>query len=829
MFGNRYRVVALVGKGGMGEVYRADDLKLGQSVALKLLPKRASTDEGRRARLLGEVRMARQIAHPNVCRIYDIGELEGESFITMEYVHGEDLAALLHRIGRLSKDKGIQIASQICAGLAAAHEKGILHRDLKPANIMLDDRGNVRLTDFGLAAVAGDLQANIMEGTPAYMAPEHLAGQEVTVRSDIYCLGLVLYEIFTGKRAFQANTIAELQQMREERSLTDPSRVIDDIDPAVERVILRCLENDPSDRPLSVLSVIAALPGRDPLAAALAAGETPSPELLAAAGDSVGLRPSVAVPLLLFILVGSVVGCMLQMQSNLTAYVKVEIPPDALALKAQETIQQLGYSRKAADSAHGFYADLDFLDFIGGHDKSARRWERLRSGWPPSLLFWYRESDQPLEWQSFFSRWVTRSDPPPATPGMKQISLDPSGRLVAFDAVPDQVESGVAQGSVDWRPLFSAAALDLSQFKPVPPKWVPPVFADSRAAWEGKYPSGEPLRLEAAAYRGKPVYFQMIGPWTRPVQIQQDPLTKGRKIARGVYISIFAMVCIGGVLVARRNVSLGRGDRRSATRLATATLIVTLIYGVLQTTHVTTAYELGIMVMVLSWALFFGVLVWVLYLALEPSVRRRWPHALIASGKVLSGRFRDPLVGRDALIGSAAGVLMGILLAGVTPVTRLLGGVLPAPRSDLAPVSGLRFVLASPFMNVVDAVFWSFVATFLIFALRMVLRKDWLAVATIALIGSLLLAVPSESVIVNLIIGVMAWTMLPLLMIRFGLLATFCMVYVSDLIHPGVTDFTSWSSYSVWIPLAVIATLAVVSFRTSLAGRPLLRGALFEG
>jgi hypothetical protein len=249
---------------------------------------------------------------------------------------------------------------------------------------------------------------------------------------------------------------------------------------------------------------------------------------------------------------------------------------------------------------------------------------------------------------------------------------------------------------------------------------------------------------------------------------------------------------------------------------------------VLQTTHVTTAYELGIMMMVLSWALFFGVLVWVLYLAIEPYVRRRWPHALIASGKVLAGRFRDPLVGRDALIGSAAGVLISILLAGVTPVTRLLGGVLPAPMSDLTPVSGLRFALASPLMNVVDAVFWSFVATFLIFALRIVLRKDWLAVATIALIGSLLLAVPSESVIVNLIIGVMAWTMLPLLMIRFGLLATFCMVYVSDLIHSGVTDFTSWSSYSVWIPLAVIATLAACSFRISLAGRPLLRRALFE-
>ena len=828
MFGNRYRIVALLGKGGMGEVYRADDLTLGQSVALKLLPKRVGADEGRRARLLAEVRIARQIAHPNICRIYDIGELEGENFITMEYVHGEDLAALLHRIGRLSKDKGIEIASQICAGLAAAHEKGILHRDLKPANIMLDERGKVRVTDFGLAAVVGDLQANITEGTPAYMAPEQLAAREVTVRSDIYALGLVLYEIFTGRRAFNASTIAALQQLREQRDLIDPSRVVDDIDPAVERVILRCLENDPRDRPPTVLSVVAALPGRDPLAAALAAGETPSPELLAAAGDSVGLRPSVAVPLLLFVLVGSVVASMLQMRNNLTSYLNVEIPPDALALKAQETIRQLGYSQKPVDSARGFYADGDFLNYIRDHDPSAQRWERLRSGQPPSLLFWYRESNEPLEWQDFFDRNVTRSDPPPTRSGMKQISLDPSGRLVSFGAVPDQIESGVTRPA-DWRTLFSAASLDPSQFKPVLPRWLPATFADTRAAWEGKYPSGEPLRLEAAAFRGKPVYFQMIGPWARPAQMQQDPGTKGQKVARGISISLFVMVCLGGILIARRNVSLGRGDRRGAARLAMATLIAMIICGLLQMTHVATAYELGIVVMDFSWALFFAALLWVLYLALEPSMRRQWPHALIASGKVLAGRLRDPLVGRDALVGSAAGVLMAMFFAGVPLVTRLLGGVIPAPASDLDALRGPRFALAFPFFDGVDAVFWAFAATFLLFVLRIVVRKDWLAVGVITLIGCIVTIGYGGSVVSGLFIGLLAWTMLPLVMIRFGLLTTFCMVYVSDLINSGgVTDFTSWSSYSVWIPLAVIATLAAGSFYTSLAGRPLLRGALFE-
>ena len=295
MVGDRYRIVALLGRGGMGEVYRADDLTVGQPVALKFLPPRFAKDPDRLARLRGEVRAARQVSHPNVCRVYDIFDVGGEHFISMELVQGEDLATLLRRIGRLPVDKAQQIARQLCAGLAAAHARGVLHRDLKPSNVMLDERGTVRMMDFGLSGALSDVQGAVREGTPAYMAPEQLAGRAVGVPSDIYALGLVLYELFTGKTAFTAGTPPEMLKEREHESPLPPTRLVDGIDDATERAILRCLESDPALRPASALAVAAALPGGDPLAAALAAGETPSPDMVAASGGKGALRPAVAL------------------------------------------------------------------------------------------------------------------------------------------------------------------------------------------------------------------------------------------------------------------------------------------------------------------------------------------------------------------------------------------------------------------------------------------------------------------------------------------------------------------------------------------------------
>jgi len=309
--------------------------------------------------------------------VYDIGEAEGSTYLSMEYVDGEDLASLLRRIGRLPQDKALEIARQLCAGLAAAHDKGVVHRDLKPGNIMLDGQGQLRITDFGLAGVAGEVK-DIRSGTPAYMAPEQRAGREVTARSDICSLGVVLHEVFTGKSPSADSTHPDLA-------------------PEVDRVIRRCLAEDPAKRPTSALQVAAALPGGDPLAAALAAGETPSPEMVAAAGDTDSISVRTVGLSVALILAGLVVAAVLGGKTNLLTKTPFPKAPVVLEQKAQEVIQSLGYTEPPTDRAYGFLYALDYQRYAEKREKPATYRAQPAKGQPALIYFWYRQSPQYLE------------------------------------------------------------------------------------------------------------------------------------------------------------------------------------------------------------------------------------------------------------------------------------------------------------------------------------------------------------------------------------------------------------------------------------------------
>src|SRR5215470_8154502 len=442
LIAGRYRIIALLGKGGMGEVYRADDLTLGQAVAMKFLPEEATSDEGMLERFKNEVRIARRVSHPNVCRVFDVGEIDGATFFSMEYTDGEDLASLLRRIGRLPQDKAVEIAQQTCAGLSAAHAKGVLHRDLKPANIMLDGRGQVVITDFGLAGVADEIRGSeVRSGTPAYMAPEQIEGREVTMLSDIYALGLVLYEIFTGKRAFAEKTEGAVRG-HDGRTLRRPSSVVKDLDPVIEKVIMRCLEENPASRPPNALAVSAALPGGDALAAALAAGETPSPQLVAASGESAGFRPPMAIAVLGGILLGLAFSVYFSIHYSAYDKMGLGLTPEVLTQRAREIISRLGYEGRPADSAFGLDVDGDFLDSVE-KDKPRPDWNRVLAARPSLLRYWYRQSPKEMVAVEFNDNLrtpgvVQENDPQTVTSGMVNLELDPQGRLTYFQAIPQE-------------------------------------------------------------------------------------------------------------------------------------------------------------------------------------------------------------------------------------------------------------------------------------------------------------------------------------------------------------------------------------------------------
>src|ERR1041384_1614971 len=515
----RYRIVGLLGRGGMGEVYRAEDLKLKQAVALKFLPASLSADGAALARFYKEVSVARQISHRHVCRVYDVSEYQGEHFISMEYVRGEELSSLLKRIGRLPQDKAIDVARQLCAGLAAVHERGVLHRDLKPANIMLDEHGEVRITDFGIAALANE-EHREMSGTPAYMSPEQLDGRELTPKSDIYSLGLVLYEVFTGKKAFEASNMQELLRLRRSDSTpTSPAEYVPELDPLIARVIFRCLEVDPAKRPATTLQVSAALPGGDPLAAALAAGETPSPEMVAAAPKQGGLKPAVAISLLASAVVLLVAICLLSRKVTLYQQVPLNKSPEVLKDRATELVKKFGYTAPFADSAYGMALDRGYLNYVHENDQSPGRWNRLRTGQPASIYFWYRQSPRPFDVSH--GGQVIENEPAQDLPGLTTITLDTLGRLRSFAAVPPD-KGPFSTAEADWSPLFIESGLDQAKFLPVPSIWTPPHQARSRAAWDGSYPDAPDFKIhiEAGAFDGKPVYFEIFDAWDQPRDAQ---------------------------------------------------------------------------------------------------------------------------------------------------------------------------------------------------------------------------------------------------------------------------------------------------------------------
>ena len=775
MLAGRYRIVGLLGRGGMGEVYRADDLDLEQAVAIKFLPRSLSDTPGALERFRAEVRNARQVAHPNVCRVYDIGEAEGRPFLTMEYVDGEDLAALLRRIGSLPPAKANEVAAQLCAGLAAAHDKGVLHRDLKPSNIMLDGDGRVRITDFGLAVRIEDA-ASDFAGTPAYMAPEQFEGGPITVRTDLYSLGLILCEVYTGRRPFEASNVAEWRT-RHTRSLPELPATRDfPLESAVEKAILRCLEKDPMRRPASARQLAAALPGGDPLAAALAAGETPSPVMVADAGGEGALAPRTAWLVAIGLLLAMAGILAISPFSSDLGLARMPRSVGALRDRAVELLDGFGYGHDVVDRGSWVERSYAPLLYVARRTPSTE-WRRHWALGPPIVIF-VRQSPR---WMGVTAAagQLGRDDPPMTVSDMATIGVDAVGRMAYLRAVPPQIDTTSVRPAFDWGELFKVSGLDMTRFHPVTPTRVPPEASDARAEWVGTAPElpGVSLRVSAAAYGGRPVYFEITGPWSWAGGLEEAPRSMTQRIAGATAGVMFLLSVVVAAFLALRNRRLGRGDVRGASRLGAVLFAMTMLVWLTTAHHVLSpGTEFGGLSLACAGGLLGGLVSAVMYLAIEPYVRRRMPELLIGWARLLEGRIRDPRIGRDVLVGAALGSASAFILhaSNALPTWLPILGQTTVPPNVLVLRGGwgtIGFLATSLSSGLTGAL------TFLVvlFLLRVLLRRERLSLVAMALLLTLA-QLGGENVGLETPFAVLQAVIVTWTMGRIGLLAGAAMV-----------------------------------------------------
>ncbi|MGE5177791.1 MAG: serine/threonine-protein kinase [Bacteroidota bacterium] len=817
--GSRYRVVGLLGRGGMGEVYRADDLELNHSVALKFLPERVARNPADLARLRQEVRVARQIAHPNVCRTYDIAEADGQVFVVMEYVDGEDLASVLRRLGRPTPDKGLEIARQLCLGLGAAHENGVLHRDLKPANIMIDGRGRVRITDFGLAGTPEEIAAEGgIAGTPGYMAPEQRQSGTATPQSDIYALGLVLYELFTGKRATDMIPApSPSSRPGSDSSVRTPSSLVGDIDPVVERVILRCLERDPARRPQSAYAVYGALPGGDPLAAAVAAGETPSPELVANAGVEGSVRPLWAGLVVALTIAGFVAAAWVQNP----LYKGFGLEPRVLSARADEILTQVTGKDHPRHTADGMrYAPPDT--------------SRAARAVTPPRQYWRRWSPRPLDPLRFHSPLADLEDPIQAIPGSATMLLDMRGSLVALSAVPEeQRDTTAARRPAPWESVLRASGRDATApAAPVPAGFVP--YADSAMAWQ----LAPDTVLAAASLRNQIVRVDTFARGRALGSLAISTTDDPPGPALWIYIFLVTLIpMVGSILLAKRNLESSRTDMRGALVVGISTFAAYMLAHL----FAMNVGEVGLFHVLdllsddkpIGHALLHGVTMFFFYLAIEPYVRRLWPSALVSWARLVAGKTRDPIIGRDVLAGAVVGTVFVVLRLSGQAIARGLGQGAPPtiPPVALTVLVNAPTILTAVFFFIAISLLETTSVFMLLVLFRFVLRKTWAAAIPVVLVITLSsIDFSSKSPGPEIAMALLGNALAVVLALRFGYVA----VLVASLLYSlggalvWTGQFSSWIGPPAMFSWALLGLVLAYGFLTAVKGRTLFSDPLSD-
>jgi serine/threonine-protein kinase len=639
-------------------------------------------------------------------------------------------------------------------------------------------------------------------------------------------LGLVLYEMFTGARPFEATSLAEWRRAHTTAAPESPSTQVAELPPAVERVILRCLEKSPSDRPRSASQVALELPGGDPLAAAVAAGETPSPEMVAAAGGEGAISLRAAWTLEILFLLALLGIALVSPYSTDLGLAPMTKSPDVLRDRAQTIVRTFGNVSDPVDETWWAERDYEPLRWMADHLVSTD-WRRRLSSIGAPVLLTYRRADVPIVALQP-SGLVTRNVPPLTNgSGDIRVVVDSKGRLREFVAT-SPVWSGAKGTALSEDIVFQEAGLERSRFNDTAPEFTPPGAFDSRREWEGtraELPE-MPLRVSAAWFEGHLVSVAVLGPWSRndgPSHREGTPFAFSK-----IAYTLFILTMLGIAFeFARRNLAAGRGDRRGAARLAIVVGSMSVALRLL-TTHIDGggADLLGFVFGLIGTGASEGLLTWTMYLALEPLVRRRLPTLLVGWARLLEGRYTDPRVGYDVLTGLAAGAGLALLnhIVNGLPTVTAFAAQTPVPTFMVAlnGAPGTRLALLPAVAGAGVTGLQRGLGTFLFLcALRVALRRPWLAILAGGLVFTLV-ALGGENPILEIPPAIVLGLAVSAMANQRGLLSLVAMFISFGVLFGGASlgaNPSLWYGPSSWGVGITLIALSVWMFRVSRGSR----------
>jgi len=643
----------------------------------------------------------------------------------------------------------------------------------------------------------------------------------------------VLYELFTGKPVFRAKSLAELKGLHATTDPERPSTLTHDIDPLAERVIMRCLEKDPAFRPASALAVSMALPGGDPLAAALAAGETPSPEMVAASGGSGAVSMRFAAACLACVALALAALVFIKNRNGVVALVPFEMSTEVLTAKAREMLGVLTPNSRAPHHARGFFINSQVINDIGSRLSSADRWESLKTGRPTGIVFWYRCSASAMN-PEYGQAQVQAYQPALKSRLDARVLLDTRGRLIQFDQIPkpgprpvDPVASREGPGpkEPDWNLFFAAAGLDAGKFKPTAAIYGAEFATDTRRAWTGEWPmegafSPIPIRVEAGSFDGEPVSFDILAAWnTAPQDTGTGGVTEAGELLDA---GVFVFTIIAGPLLAWRHTRTGRGDRRAAFRLAAFVFITTWLHLALPSLSLGQILSIDRLQTNLSRAAWMALFAWTLYMALEPYIRRIAPWAVIGWTRLISGRVVDPLVGRDVLIGVLVACGTVVVSQAATLVPGLIGAAPTQPLGcNWGWFGGPLEASSTMLMGLSNAVFIPMYLTIVTVGLRWLLRSDLWAIVVVVIMATLLVAAEANFGLTGLVVGFLVALGYAVALVRFGLLAVSATSITTFLIStpPVIADPRAWFAPNWLFPYGAVVAMVLVAAYAAVGGR----------